>query len=386
MARRGLDELHLVGFFGYHKILSAVEGSTPAMSRYSDACWLNSSVITTLCDSQINVSTTSLSYRIGVEDVGAVCELVSMSKWIETLRLSTALDCTQACRHTVMSALLGSQLSFSLATLDLGSFGDIGFKNACEILRWTQCKRCVLTQLDLTNTFKLERPDDVAILLDACRGTTCPVLKDLRLNNCLNKVEGAEYDETEPFPDQAVFTLPSVVLRAGWPLQALDLSQQPDYMLCDITVRTIVDAMRSQHTNSVLGCQLRSLGLCEGMIEDQGAVLLANTIKEPWCKLETLWMSYNSIGDEGIVAFAGAVCSPGNTLHVLHLYGSDMEMSEAGGSAMLAAILDEVDGTSRRNECQLTELALPDYGDDMLELADVLSETMEDVGISYWVE
>ena len=53
---------------------------------------------------------------------------------------------------------------------------------------------------------------------------------------------------------------------------------------------------------------------------------------------------------------------------------------------MLAAVLDEADGVSRRQECQLKELGLPEYGERLFELADVLSETMEQVGISFWFE
>ena len=50
----------------------------------------------------------------------------------------------------------------------------------------------------------------------------------------------------------------------------LYLGQQPDYMLCDITVHGIVDAMRKQHSRSTLGCRLRVLELDDGMIGDQG--------------------------------------------------------------------------------------------------------------------
>ena len=50
----------------------------------------------------------------------------------------------------------------------------------------------------------------------------------------------------------------------------LYLGQQPDYMLCDITVHGIVDAMRKQHSRSTLGCRLRVLELDDGMIGDKG--------------------------------------------------------------------------------------------------------------------
>ena len=58
-------------------------------------------------------------------------------------------------------------------------------------------------------------------------------------------------------------------------------------------------------------------------------------VQEPWCQLETLYLGHNSIGDPGIVAFARAISTRGNTMRVLHLYGSDVDMGEAGGSAML---------------------------------------------------
>ena len=50
----------------------------------------------------------------------------------------------------------------------------------------------------------------------------------------------------------------------------LYLGQQADYMLCDITVHSIVDAMRKQHSRSTLGCRLRVLELDDGMIGDKG--------------------------------------------------------------------------------------------------------------------
>ena len=211
-------------------------------------------------------------------------------------------------------------------------------------------------------------------------GRSCPALTSLDLTQCLNKVE----EDDDPYPDQAVFSLPETLLRPGWALQELNLSHQPDYMLCDIAVDSICEAMRKQHTNSILGCQLRVLQLSDGMIGDEGACKLAGLVKETWSQLEAIHLDQNSIGDQGILGMCSAITSASNRLKVLYLHGSDDSIGNLGIGAILAAIMDEQ--ATKRDTCRLESLSLPECGDELFELADGLAEALDKVGIEFWQE
>jgi hypothetical protein len=171
------------------------------------------------------------------------------------------------------------------------------------------------------------------------------------------------------------------VLRPGWALQSLDLSHQPDYMLCDVVVDCICQAMQQQHERSTLGCQLRKLMLTGGMVGDDGACQLAGIAKEPWSQLQVLALDSNSIGDRGVLGFAAAVSSPANQLKRLYLHGSDDSVGHLGMASMLAAVMPDQD--SKRDTCHLELLTLPECDDEFFELADSLSEALDRAGVEF---
>lgn len=174
------------------------------------------------------------------------------------------------------------------------------------------------------------------------------------------------------------------MLRPGWALLKLDLSHQPDYMLCDVVVDCICQAMQQQHERSILGCQLRELMLTDGMVGDDGACQLANIAKEPWSKLQVLALDRNSIGDRGVLGFAAAVSYPGNKIKRLYLHGSDDSVGHTGMAAMLAAVMP--DQKTKRGTCHLELLSLPECGDEFFELADSLCEALDRAGLEFWQE
>ena len=309
----------------------------------------------------------------------ALMKFISAANNLEELHLPL-LDRNPATLRPVVD-LICSEAGpvLSLRVLNL-KHSNLGFEGAMVLLKWTQQESCKLTSLNLNSTFSLEDLSALTTLKDCCRGRSQPALTSLDLTQCLNSI----VEEDDPYPDQALFSLPEILLRPGWALQVLVLSHQEDYMLCDIAVDSLCEAMRKQHTNSVLGCHVRVLQLTDGMIGDEGACKLAEIAKEPWSKLEELHLDHNSIGDQGILGFASAIASPGNSLKTLYLHGSDESMGSLGIGSMLAAMVP--DQHTKSETCQLENLSLPECGDDLFELADGLAEAMDNAGIEFWQE
>lgn len=310
----------------------------------------------------------------------ALMKFMSVAENLEELHLPL-LERNPAALRPVVDLICSE--SKNLYDLNL-RHSHLGVEGAMVALKWTQQESCQLTTLNLNSTFNLEDLSSVNALADACRGRSCPALTSLDLTQCLNKVE----EEGDPYPDQAVFRLPEVLLRPGWALQVLNLSHQPDYMLCDIAVDSICEAMQKQHSNSTLGCQLRILQLSDGMIGDEGACKLASLVKEPWSRLEEIHLDQNSIGDQGILGFASAITSAQNKLKVLYLHGSDDSIGNLGIRAMLSAVMNgqATEVATKRVTCRLESLSLPECGDELFELADGLAEALDKIGIEFYQE